>query len=667
MKMHAHNSHHKIRVSASRDWGASTSRPRLFTLLATLALILALVGLSSCVAYTSAAGNGQPGTSNTGALSPSSKSLSFGNIPVGKTATKTLTVTNTGTSPVNISQATISGTGFSVVKGNPSAPIPVGQTGTIQIQFAPQSAGAMTGNLSIVSDASTSALSVPVSGIGTPAALTMTPSSLSFGNVTVGQSNTQTVKLANSSDTNLVVSGATVTGEGFSISGLSLPTTLSASQSLSFTVRFHPVAAGGVTGNISFTDNEPASPQSFPLTGTGISANSTLNANPGSFAFGNVVVGSSGTQVFTLTNSGTTSITISQASATGTGLSITGFSVPMSLGAGQTTSFTAKFTPTATGNASGTITITSTATDPTLVVALNGTGVQGHLSAMPSSASFGNVVTGNSNSQTISLSNTGTASVTITQANVSGAGLSASGLSLPLTIGAGTSTSFNVVFAPTTAGAVNGSVSLVSNASNSLFTISGSGTGVVATELLGANPTGLSFGSVNDGSNSTLNVTLTNSGNSNVTISSVTTSGTGFSANGVSSGLTLGPSQTATLHVVFAPSNPGGVNGSVMVVSNATNSPATVTLSGTGVQVTSHAVSLNWTASSSSGVTGYNVYRGTTTGSYSRISSSQVPGTTYSDSTVQSGQNITYYYVVTAVNSSNEESADSNMASALVP
>jgi hypothetical protein len=83
------------------------------------------------------------------------------------------------------------------------------------------------------------------------------------------------------------------------------------------------------------------------------------------------------------------------------------------------------------------------------------------------------------------------------------------------------------------------------------------------------------------------------------------------------------------------------------------------------VCVVNHQVTLNWTASSST-VSGYNVYRGTTTGGpYTIVNSSLVAGTNYVDTTVTSGT--TYYYVTTAVNSSNEASSYSNEVQAIVP
>jgi len=340
-------------------------------------------------------------------------------------------------------------------------------------------------------------------------------------------------------------------------------------------------------------------------------------------------------------------------------------SVPLTLAAGQNTTFSAQFAPSATGSASGSVSITSNAPGSPLTIALSGTGVQPQLAAIPSSASFGSVVTGTSNSQTIKLSNGGTASVTISQATVSGSGFSLTGITVPLTIAAGSSATFNVGFTPSAAGSVTGAVSLVSNAPNSPLAIALSGTGVTATFLLTANPTSLSFGSVNLGSSAAQTVTLTDTGNSSVSISQISVSGAGFGTGGLTPPLTLPPGQTATFSVAFAPTLAGSVTGSVSVASNATNSPTTIALSGTGVQLIAHSAALTWLPSTSL-VAGYNVYRGTVSGGpYSKLSSSLIALTTFTDSAVQSGQ--TYFYVVTAVDASNVESAYSNEISAIIP
>jgi HYDIN/CFA65/VesB-like, Ig-like domain len=186
------------------------------------------------------------------------------------------------------------------------------------------------------------------------------------------------------------------------------------------------------------------------------------------------------------------------------------------------------------------------------------------------------------------------------------------------------------------------------------------------TKLLSANPSLLNLGDVNVGGISVLGSTLTATGNSSVTVSNISISGPGVTASGVSVGQVILPGQAATLNVTFTPSLIGAVAGSITVTSDAANSPTTISLLGVGVQLLSHSATLSWLASGSSSVVGYNVYSGTTSGGpYTRITASPIGATTYRDDSVDSGQ--TYYYVVTAVNSSNAESAYSNQASASIP
>lgn len=186
-----------------------------------------------------------------------------------------------------------------------------------------------------------------------------------------------------------------------------------------------------------------------------------------------------------------------------------------------------------------------------------------------------------------------------------------------------------------------------------------------ATQILNASQSALNFASVNIGSNSVLPVSFTNAGTGNVTISNVSMTGAGYTASGIQSGQILKPGQSATLNVTFAPSSAGSLPGSVTVASDATNSPSTITLSGTGVQPVSHSVALTWTASTST-VSGYNVYRSTVSGGpYTKVNSTVIVATTYTDSTVQSGQ--TYFYVVTSVDGSGMESTYSPEVSVTIP
>ena len=107
------------------------------------------------------------------------------------------------------------------------------------------------------------------------------------------------------------------------------------------------------------------------------------------------------------------------------------------------------------------------------------------------------------------------------------------------------------------------------------------------------------------------------------------------------------------------------MTGGITVTSNASNCPMVIALSGTGVAPVTHSVFLSWAPSSSS-VTGYNVYSSEISGGpYSKLTTSPVGATIYTDGSVAAAQ--TYYYVVTAVSSTSGESGYSPQVSAIVP
>ena len=492
------------------------------------------------------------------------------------------------------------------------------------------------------------------------------PGSLAFGNVAVAGNSAGTMTVVNSGNTVITISQISVSGRGFSVSKLATPLRLSAGRSINLQAHFAPQTAGEVTGSITISSNAWDRSVSIALSGRGVQGR--LSATPTSAGFGNVAMGGSNSKILTLSNYGLGSATISQVSVSGRGFSLSKPATPLKLSAGQSISLQVHFAPQATGEVTGSVAITSNAWDRSLIIALSGkgVGVLGRLSATPASASFGSVAMGEHNSQTIRLSNTGNDSVTISRANVSGSGFKIAGLIEPTVIPSGKSATFNAVFAPTSSGSRTGSVSLISDAPNSPLTISLSGTGVATARLLGANPLSLNFGTVNVDSTSSLSVTLTNRGNADVTISKVSVSGAGFSHGGAAAGTILGPDQSTTLRVAFAPASAGSVHGDVVVTSNATASPMTISLSGDAVKPSPHSVALTWSASKSSGVVGYHVYRGTTSGGpYTKLTPAAISETRYTDTSVGAGH--TYYYVVTSVDSDGLESSHSNQAAATVP
>src|SRR6516164_1242488 len=107
----------------------------------------------------------------------------------------------------------------------------------------------------------------------------------------------------------------------------------------------------------------------------------------------------------------------------------------------------------------------------------------------------------------------------------------------------------------------------------------------------------------------------------------------------------------------------GGITGGSSTGTGSTGSSST---GGASPALAGHSVTVTWTASTSTGVTGYNVFRSQTTGGpYTQVNTNLIGGTSFVDSSVTAGQ--TYYYVVTAVGSGSSQSSYSNEASAAVP
>jgi hypothetical protein len=599
-----------------------------------------------------------------GLLAANPSSLSFGNVQIGNSQTLSETLTNSGGSDVTITQATITGAGFSLSGLTLPVTLAAGQSKAFSVAFAPQSGGAVTGNLAVISNASNSTLNIALSGTGVTAGLlAANPSSLSFGSVQVGQSLTLSETLTNSGGSDVTITQATVTGAGFSISGLTLPVTLAAGQSKTFSVAFAPQVGGAVTGSLAVISNGSNPTLNIALSGLGVTAG-LLAANPTSLNFGNVQIGNNQTLSETLTNSGGSDVTITQATVTGTGFSLSGLTLPVTLAAGQSKAFSVAFAPQVGGAVTGNLAVISNASNSTLNIALSGTGATaGFLSANPSSLSFGSVQVGSSKTLSEVLTNSGGSTVTVSQATVTGTGFSLSGLTLPLTLNPGQSFTFSAIFAPAVAGSVSGSISVISNGSNPTLTIALSGTGTAA-GMLTVTPATLDFGSVVVGSSKNLTGALSASGSS-VTVSSVAVSTSEFSVSGVSFPFTIAAGQSTSFTVTFKPQASGTASASASFVSNASNSPTIEALTGTGTQAPQHSVDLSWSASISQ-VAGYNVYRGSNSGGpYSKINSALDVTIAYTDSSVQAG--LTYFYVTTAVDTNGMESKYSNEVQAVVP
>jgi hypothetical protein len=599
----------------------------------------------------------------TGQLSANPGNLSFGSVSTGASANKQIVLTNTGSASVSISS--IRGVGLTVSGVTTPTTLNPSQNLTILTSFSPISVGSTTGSITIVSDAEDSSLTIPFTGTGVQAELTMSPTHYNFGTVLTGQTKSQTITIDNPGSATLTITQLNTSGSGYTASGLLTPVTIPPGGKATFNVLFAPTVAGNLNGAISIASNASSSPSIFPLSGAGVAPSLVLSANPPNLGFSSINAGSSSSKTLTISNTGNTGLTISQITTNNANFSVSGMTTPLTLAVGQSAPINVTFKPLATGAVTGQVVISSNQGANT-VIPVSGNAVQPALSTAPSTVAFGNVTEGSTASQTVQLTNSGSGTLSITQITVTGSGFSTGSLPIPASLNPGQSTSFNVQFVPEFAGLASGSVVILSNASHSSSLVSLSGTGVASTQSLALSATSLAFGNVNAGSSSTQSVTLTNTGNSKVTVSQIVENGAGFTLSGASTPVTLNPAQSMTFGVIFSPSASGNDTGTVTVAGSATGYPRSIALSGAGVQMVNHSVELNWSPSTSN-VVGYNVYRSTVNGAgYSKINpSGLVAAMAYDDASVQGGS--TYYYVVTAVDANGDESADSNQATAVIP
>lgn len=199
------------------------------------------------------------------------------------------------------------------------------------------------------------------------------PCGHAFDQVQIGDSKSFSFQLSNTGSKTLRITSMSVQGSAFSFGDFSLPAPIKPGASLLLPVIFAPTALGHTSGVLTLRSNAVDSSLAMQVAGNG-SANAQLEVSPATLNFGNVTVGSSKTLPAKLTASGA-SVSISSHGSTSSEFAILGMKLPATLKAGQSLSVTIRFTPNASGKASGKTGFTSNAADSPTVEQLTGTGV----------------------------------------------------------------------------------------------------------------------------------------------------------------------------------------------------------------------------------------------------------------------------------------------------
>src|ERR1017187_3048161 len=386
----------------------------------------------------------------------------------------------------------------------------------------------------------------------------------------------------NSSDTSLCASG----------------TPLVEGATCDVSVNFKPTTSGSLGGNVVLTDNQlnvAGRPHSIAVSGTGNAAAAPVAAlSPNPLAFPSTAVGSIATALpVTLSNTGNATLTGIAISITGTNPSdfaiTSATTCGTTLAAGTSCLIYVSFTPASVTSFSATLTVADNASGSPQTITLTGTGTTAptpQATLSPNPLAFPSTLVGTAAAALpMTLSNSGTAALTITSISVTGTNSSSFGQSnnCGASLAAGAPCTINVTFTPASTGSLSASISVVDNATGSPHTAALTGPGPPPQATFTSST--ITFPSTLVGTSATTqSTTLSNPGTTALTITSISVTSPNSSSFGESNncGTSLAAGASCTITVTFTPASAGGLSASVTVADNATGSPQTVTLTGTG-------------------------------------------------------------------------------------
>lgn len=436
----------------------------------------------------------------------------------------------------------------------------------------------------------------------TASTVTLSPADLTFGSQAIGiTSSAQTIMLTNSATTPLTIDSISATGDFAATNDCG--SSVAAGASCTISVTFTPTTTGTRAGILTISDNATGSPQTASLTGTGIVGTPGATVSPTSLAFGSQPVGTtSPAQTVTLTNSGTASLNVLGITIIAPYAETNNCGTSLAPGASCTISVT--FAPPGPVNYPGTLIIGDNADDGSQTVSLTGMGGANAatVTLSPTSLTFPSQTEGTTSAaQAVTLTNSGTAAVSIT--SIAASGDFAQTNTCGSSVAAGANCTISVTFTPSAVGTSLGTLIAIDSAAGSPQSVSLSGTGtapVVTAPAVTLAPTSLTFASQNTGSTSAAQtVMLTNSGSGALSITSIAATGDFAETN--TCGSSVAAAASCIISVTFTPTSGGTRTGTLTITDNASGSPQTVSLTGTGSTVSESPSSNSLTISSAGG------------------------------------------------------------------
>ncbi|MBS1804974.1 MAG: choice-of-anchor D domain-containing protein [Acidobacteria bacterium] len=509
-------------------------------------------------------------------------SLTFVTQAVGtESPGQTVTLTNNGAIALAIASIA-AGSPFRESDNCAGKVVNEGASCAIQVTFAPNQAGAVTGELRILANVSGGQIRVALAGTGSQAGpVNVSPGTIDFGQVAIGKtSSLQTVAIENTTGNAIPITSITAPAP-FSIATNPCGTSLQPNSACAVSVVFTPTQAGSISRILSVVDG--AGTQTIYLKGSGAAAaTDTLSAS--SLTFAPTAVGQeSSPQVVTLSNDGDLLLDeISVATSAGFRSSDT---CGVSLGAHAVCSISVVFAPTAVGTADGSVTVTDSIRTQTIRLAGTASAAAA-LKASSTQIAFGAVSLGNTSAPVaLTITNSGGAAVSDIGFQMIGPAaksFSWNSSSCAATLQSNSSCAVQLIFAPTQAGQLVATFVISSSTAGvSPIQVGLSGVGQGASGIL-ISPPQLTFVQPVIGASSAPQfATLTNT--SDLTASELRVNlPAPFSATQSTCGSSLGPGASCSIGVIFTPVANGSVQGVLSVTSRTFADPATAALEGFG-------------------------------------------------------------------------------------
>jgi hypothetical protein len=405
-------------------------------------------------------------------------SIGFGDVPVGSSKTVTLVIKNTGTTDINIQNIYSS---IPEVTTNPSTgPLTVAAGGSLVVTviFKPIERGNYSGELVIVSDdPSQPSVTVPFTGISSYASgISVSPTSIGFGDVPVGSSKTVTLVIKNTGTTDINIQNIYSSIPEVTVNPTS--GSLRSGESLIVTVTFTPTARGNYYGELVIVSDDSSQPSvTIPLAGISSYANG-IDVSPNSINFGTVSVGQSATNYVRVANNGTSDLNVSVSVTSGTPFTVSKNS--FTLKPGQYETLTVTFAPTEKGSFSGVLAIISDDKNtPKVTVNLFGeTPPEFPLSYYPRALNFGTMPLNETHEKILKIFNT---SSKLVKVDISIQNLNGNAFSFPssyptsLTLSPGETRRIPVKFSPTEKVYYTALISLVTDTGVAKISVTGDG------------------------------------------------------------------------------------------------------------------------------------------------------------------------------------------------